>query len=84
MLNSLTISFFLSFFLSPPQVKATANHAVLGKRLRGDAKKVSAAVSALTKAEIEKYQHDGFIDVCGHKLTVADNDIEISYTVSDT
>ena len=65
------------------QVKAIANHSVLGKRLRGDAKKVAAAIAALTKAEIEKYQAEGHVELCGHKLTAADNDIEIAYTVSD-
>lgn len=53
------------------QVRAQANNRVLGKRLRGDAKKVSEAVSKLTKEEIEQFQKDGKIEILGHVLTVS-------------
>ena len=44
----------------------------LGKRLKGDFKKVSPAVKALTNDQLNEFQEKGEIEVLGHTLSRED------------
>ena len=61
------------------KIEAMANQKLLGKRLKGDAKKVGAAVKELTKAEIEAFQAAGTVTVLGHELSA--EEVTISYNI---
>lgn len=49
-------------------LKAQPDHMLLGKRLKGAFKEVSAAIQKLTVEQIERFIETGSIEVCGFKL----------------
>ncbi|XP_065901087.1 isoleucine--tRNA ligase, cytoplasmic-like isoform X3 [Dysidea avara] len=61
------------------QLKAQPNSERLGKRLKGELKKVSAAINAFTEDDIKELQSSGEMVVAGHTLTT--EDIKLLYTV---
>ncbi|XP_065901118.1 isoleucine--tRNA ligase, cytoplasmic-like isoform X2 [Dysidea avara] len=61
------------------QLKAQPNSERLGKRLKRELKKVSAAINAFTEDDIKELQSSGEMVVAGHTLTT--EDIKLLYTV---
>jgi isoleucyl-tRNA synthetase len=61
------------------KITAVANQKLLGARLKGDAKKVGAAIAQMTKPEIEAFQEAKKVTILGHEL--AEADITISYNI---
>ncbi|ONH66342.1 Isoleucine--tRNA ligase, cytoplasmic [Cyberlindnera fabianii] len=55
---------------------AVADWPVLGKKLKGDAKKVKAALPSLTTAEVEEYASTGKITVAGIDLVAGDLSVQ--------
>ena len=49
----------------------------LGKRLKGDFKKVAPAVKALTNEQLSQFQQSGEVTVEGHVLTLEDIKVNI-------
>ena len=62
-------------------LKAEPDHLLLGKRLKGDFKKVTQSIRQLTDAQLVKYRDSGEIVVDGH--TLGDKDLRLSYTVAE-
>lgn len=61
------------------QIKAVPNQRDLGKRLKGDARKVCDAVRSLSADQIEEFKTNGKLEVLGHELT--QSDINLEYAV---
>ena len=54
---------------------------VLGKRLKGEFKKVSEAIRKLTDAQLQKLRKSGKIEVLGHKL--GEEDLRLMFSFAD-
>ena len=54
------------------QLRGEPDNERLGKRLKGDFKKVAPAIKNLTSKELNEFQEKGEIEVCGSALTLED------------
>eukprot|EP00795_Rhopilema_esculentum_P000564 gene564-10252_t len=63
------------------KLKASADFQILGKRLKGDFKKVLEALKDINQDELQKYQKDGKIVVAGQELS--GEDLKLNYTFGD-
>ena len=54
---------------------------VLGKRLKGEFKKVSEAIRKLTDAQLQTLRKSGEIEVLGHKL--GEDDLRLMFSLAD-
>ena len=61
------------------QLTAKPNHMLLGKRLKGDFKKVSAAIVALGDAELAEMKERGDREICGHVIRF--DELHVGYEV---
>ena len=59
------------------QLKGEPDNERLGKRLKGDFKKVAPAIKALTSEQLAAFQTSEEISVYGHTLSL--EDIKVSY-----
>lgn len=62
-------------------LKAEPDHVILGKRLKGDFKKVSTAIRLLTDNQLQEFRTKGEIVVEGH--TLSEGELRLSYTSAD-
>ncbi|XP_046853960.1 isoleucine--tRNA ligase, cytoplasmic-like [Xenia sp. Carnegie-2017] len=60
------------------KLKAEPDNQTLGRRLKGDFKKISGAIKELTDSQLKQYVKDGEITIAGHKLS--GEDIKLIYT----
>ena len=59
------------------QLQAEPDSERLGKRLKGDFKKVAPAVKALSNEQLLTFQTEGKVEVEGHELTTEDIKVKI-------
>jgi isoleucyl-tRNA synthetase len=64
------------------KLQAEPDNERLGKRLKGDFKRVAPAIKALSNEQLVTFQTEGKIEVEGHELTT--EDIKISYAVAES
>ena len=68
------------------QLQAEPDSERLGKRLKGDFKRVAPAIKALSNEQLVAFQNEGTIEVEGHELTVEDIKVwqsDIQYVLID-
>jgi isoleucyl-tRNA synthetase len=63
------------------RLQATPDFKALGARLKGDLKKVMAALKDVSDSDLEAFQKSGALDVCGH--TLGPDDLKLSYTAKN-
>jgi len=51
------------------QLKGVLNFKVLGKKLGKDMKAVQQAANALSQADLDKFEEEGKLTICGHEIT---------------
>eukprot|EP00116_Pleurobrachia_bachei_P007430 sb/3467692/ len=61
------------------QLTAKPNHMLLGKRLKGDFKKVSAAIVALNDVQLSEMKETGEREICGHVIRF--DELHVGYEV---
>nr|CAB3255140.1 isoleucine--tRNA ligase, cytoplasmic [Phallusia mammillata] len=71
-LNVRTVTFSSDKDKYGVQLRAEPDHMVLGKRLKGDFKKVTAEIKKLNNDQVEEFLRKGEIEILGHKLTSGD------------
>ncbi len=57
------------------RLQAEPDNTTLGKRLKGDFKRIAPAIKKLTNKDLETFQEKGEIDVLGH--TLSEDDIKV-------
>lgn len=62
---------------------AALNFKVLGKRLGKEMKAVQDAVKALSQEQLQQFERDGSITICGHTLTAEAEELVLSREVKD-
>ncbi|XP_033647297.1 isoleucine--tRNA ligase, cytoplasmic-like [Asterias rubens] len=63
-------------------LKAEPDQAVLGRRLKGDLKKVAQAVRELTDAQLQEVRNVGRIEILGH--VIEESELRMSYAFAQT